>query len=298
MRWKVGGSNPLISINIRKDKKPMNPIIQANERLIKVSEFTEAHELHNFITQLDEKYGVDSSDPDNTFGKVPLDDYIIQYGVSNLCYFAKTDVDYLTKKIKLPTYKAIPHANHCIGIDKNGNVQLLVSAENVTATRIPIDIEESDIKQLTKLREAYKSALENVKIKEPDFSTIRDHYFEGRDGRIYYDRMNQRQKNQVADAILEKQGFASDRNQHLEVSIPVKDVNGEVFDFVVEYYRLSTNKSPYFATTYDGWQAQERMSPDTLAYQFYQKWNVFHTHNMTIDEWSEMVQDLKELQFK
>lgn len=76
----------------------MNPIIQANERLIKVNEFTEAHELHDFITQLDKKYGVDSSDPDNTFGKVPLNDYIIQYGVSNLCYFAKTDVEYWTKK--------------------------------------------------------------------------------------------------------------------------------------------------------------------------------------------------------
>lgn len=296
MRWDVRGSNPLISINIRKDAKLMNPIIQAIERLIKLSEFKEAHELHDFITQLDEKYGVDSSDPDNTFGRVPLDDSIIQYGVSNLCYFAKTDVDYWTKKIQLPTYKAIPHANHCIGIDEKGNVQLLVNAANVTAKRIPIEIEEADIEQLSKLREAYKSALEQVKIKEPDFSTIQDHYFNGRDGHIYYDRMNQRQKNQVADAILEKQGFASDRNQHLEVSIPVEDVNGEVHDFVVKYYRLSPNKCPYFTTTYDGWQAQEDMSPDTLAYQFYQKWKVFHTHNMTLNEWSEMVQDLKELQ--
>lgn len=108
--------------------------------------------------------------------------------------------------------------------------------------------------------------------------------------------MNQRRKDQVADAILEKQGFASDRHQHLDVTIPVKDVNGEVHDFVIQYYRLSTNKCPYFSTTYDGWQSQKRMSHDTLAYQFYQKWNVFHTYNMTIDEWSEMVNDLKELQ--
>lgn len=274
----------------------MNPIIKANERLIKVSEFTEAHELHDFIKQLDEKYGVDSSDPDNTFGRVLLNDYIIQHGVPNLCYFAKTDVDYWTKKIQLPTHKSIPHANHCIGIDKKGNVQLLVNAANVTATRIPIEIEEADIKQLTKLRNAYKSVLEQVNIKEPDFSTIRDHYFNGRDGRIYYDRMNQRRKDQVADAILEKQGFASDRNQRLDVTIPVKDINGEVYDFVIKYYRLSPNNCPYFSTTYDGWQSQERMSHDTLAYQFYQKWNVFHTHNMTLKEWSEMVQDLNELQ--
>ena len=273
----------------------MNPIIQANERLIKVNEFTEAHELHDFITQLDKKYGVDSSDPDNTFGKVPLNDYIIQYGVSNLCYFAKTDVEYWTKKIQLPTHKAIPKANHCIGIDKKGNVQLLVNAENVVAERIPIEIEYEDIEYLTKLRETYKSALEQVKIKNPDFSTIRDHYFDHQDGRIYYDSMNQRRKDQVADAILEKQGFASDRNQHLNVTIPVKDVNGEVYDFVIQYYRLSTNKCPYFSTTYDGWQSQERMSHDTLAYQFYKKWNIFHTYNMTIDEWSEMVNDLKEL---
>ena len=70
----------------------------------------------------------------------------------------------------------------------------------------------------------------------------------------------------------------------------------KVHDFVIQYYRLSTNKCPYFSTTYDGWQSQEHMSHDTLAYQFYQKWNVFHTYNMTIDEWSEMVNDLKELQ--
>ena len=274
----------------------MNPIIQANERLIKVSEFTEAHELHDFITQLDKKYGVDSSDPDNTFGRVPLDNAIIQHGVSNLCYFAKTDVEYWTKKIQLPTHKTIPKANYCIGIDKHGEPQLLVNAANVAAKRIPIEIEEEDIKHLTELREAYKSALKQVKIKEPDFSTIRDHYFNGRDGRIYYDHMNQRRKDQVADAILENQGFASDRNQHLDITIPVKDVNGEVYDFVIQYYRLSPNKCPYFSTTYDGWQSQDRMSHDTLAYQFYQKWNVLHTHNMTLEEWSEMVQDLNELQ--
>ena len=38
------------------------------------------------------------------------------------------------------------------------------------------------------------------------------------------------------------------------------------------------------------------MKQNTLAYQFYQKRNVLHTHNMTLDEWSEMVQDLNELQ--
>lgn len=108
--------------------------------------------------------------------------------------------------------------------------------------------------------------------------------------------MNQFRKDRVADLVLEKQGFAYDKHRHIEVVIPVEDVNGEVHDFVVKYYRLSPNKCPYFATTYDGSQAQKYMKQNTLAYQFYQKWNVFHTHNMTLDEWSEMVQDLNELQ--
>lgn len=296
MHWEVWGSNPSISINTRKDNKHMNPIIQANERLIKLSELKEAHELHDFIKQLDEKYGVDSSDPDNTFGRVPLDDAIIQHGVSNLCYFAKTDVEYWTKKIQLPTHKAIPKANYCIGIDKHGEPQLIVNAANVAAKRIPIEIEEEDIKHLTELRDAYKHALKQVKIKEPDFSTLQDHYFNSPEGRVYYDRMNQFQKDRVADLVLEKQGFASDKHRHIEVAIPVEDVNEEVHDFVVKYYRLSPNKCPYFATTYDGSQAQKYMKQNTLAYQFYQKWNVLHTHNMTLDEWSEMVQDLNELQ--
>lgn len=66
----------------------MNKQHKANQRLVFLRDIPEAVTLSNFIKDLDAKYEVDSTDPDNTFGRIHLDRPIIRYGVTNTLYFA------------------------------------------------------------------------------------------------------------------------------------------------------------------------------------------------------------------
>lgn len=77
--------------------------------------------------------------------------------------------------------------------------------------------------------------------------------------------------------------------------------------FEVEFYTLSTNKTPHFSTSAARFihskrdhdtcgQAQERVLPKhSAARRFYDKWDHLHLHNLTQEEYTEITSDIEEL---
>ncbi len=76
--------------------------------------------------------------------------------------------------------------------------------------------------------------------------------------------------------------------------------------FEVDYYTLSTNKTPYFSTSVfkfnqpktdwsEGGQAQNRLLPLGVARSFWKKWNCKHLQDLTEEEYKVMLLDLGEL---
>lgn len=77
--------------------------------------------------------------------------------------------------------------------------------------------------------------------------------------------------------------------------------------FEVEFYTLSTNKTPHFSTSaahfirskrdYDiCGQAQKEVLPKhSAARKFYDKWDKLHLHNLTKEEYAEILSDIEEL---
>ena len=276
----------------------MNPQIQSNQRLTYLNTLTSARELQQFIQYLDEKYGVDSTDPDNTFGRIFLDQPIIKHGVSNTLYFAGIDT-YPPNDLKLPKHQAIPHANSVVVINKTGNVRIAKSQEHIKAQRVPIMVEESDIEKLVQLRNNFKAEIEANAPHEPTFpDRLLEKFNKFKDTNnepILFHDLSQALKNEVYDKILATYGFATGSEHSFHIDMYVPDIDGLFKKFEVNFYRLHTNTAPYFATSYQGWQKQEEMDKNHPAYAFYKKWNVFHTHNMTVKEWLEMKNDLDEL---
>lgn len=276
----------------------MNPQIQSNQRLTYLNTLASARELHQFIQYLDKKYGVDSTDPDNTFGRVFLDRPMIQHGVSNTLYFAGIS-SYRPEDLRLPKHQAIPHANSVVVINKTGNVGLATSQKHLKAQRVPITVEETDIEKLVQLRNNFKDEIEANAPLEPRFpSELLEKYntFKDSSGEKYlFHELPQDLKNQIYDRILAESGFATGGEHTFHVDMYVPDIDGEFKKFEVNFYRLHSNKTPHFATNYQGWQNQENMDKNHPAYTFYKKWNVFHTHNMTIEEWLEMKGDIDEV---
>ena len=77
--------------------------------------------------------------------------------------------------------------------------------------------------------------------------------------------------------------------------------------FEVNYYTLSSNKSPHFATSAAQFirskrdystcgQCQKRVLPkNSAAYRFFEKWDNKHLKNLTDDEWKEITSDVEKL---
>lgn len=77
--------------------------------------------------------------------------------------------------------------------------------------------------------------------------------------------------------------------------------------FHVHYYTLSTNSIPHFSTSADVFnrpktdynmcgQCQEEVTKNHMtARRFYKKWDVKHLHDLTQEEYNDMVTDLEKL---
>lgn len=260
-------------------------MIKSNKRITYLRDLESARNLKAYIDTLDEKYNVDSTDPDNTFGRVNLDNPIIKSGVSNTLYFA--GISSYTNDPKLPKHEAIPHDAPHIIIDGDGNVGMAHSYAHLSAERKPITIDNRDIEELLRLRQEFKVEVEQNAPAHPDMS--KEVLGEG------FDELTKPQQSKRYDEILKQQGYATDQSNHITFSTMVPDQDGNENEFEVEYYRLGNNKLPHFTTNYNGWQNQEDMSHTHPAYKFYKKWNIFHLNVLTREEWFEMVKDLKKL---
>ena len=264
----------------------MNPNHKANKRIVFLRNLPEAVTLADFIKELDAKYEVDSTDPDNTFGRIMLDKPIVRYGVSNTLYLAGIST-YRPSEIMLPKHKAIPHANSIIAISQLGEVALLTNKNRLGAKITPITVDDEDVAKLQELRLAFKEAiLRNAPLK-PDFSSL--------DNNPEVENLAKWELKNKYDDILLEQGFAPHKYYHFEETIMVPNLKGTPKQFVVEYARLSTNRCPHFSTTYDGSQRQEYMHGYHPASTFYHKWDNFHLHELTLEEYEELIQDLQEL---
>ena len=248
----------------------MNPIIKSNERITYLRDLPSAVALHAYIQELDAKYKVDSSDSDNSFGRITLDDPIIKCGVDNTLYFAKISTSgFFSEEDLLPKHEQIPPANYAIGIDKKGHVAMLESAAHATAKRKPITIDESDLVKLRELRKAFQAEVEANAPEIPPFIKQNDivnpaDFFENdtREPKAFKDfPLVTRQR--ICEQVYTEAGFA--------------------------------NTPYYFSTTYKGWQNQEEIPHDHPCYAFWKKWNIFHTTTMTVNEWFEMRDDLRDI---
>ena len=280
----------------------MNPILKNNQRVTYLRDLPSAVALHAYIQKLDAKYNVDSNDSDNSFGHITLDDPIIKYGIDNVIFLAKISTSgFFSEKDLLPKHEQLPPANYAIGIDKKGHVAMLESAAHAVAKRKPITIDEDDLIKLRDLRKAFQAEVEAHAYKIPPIIQQTDiinpaDFFDGYIGnpKPFKDlSVNIRQR--ICDIVYTKAGFANNANYKLKVDIPVTyDKYGKPKDiFKVEYYRLGSNTTFYFSTSYKGWQNQKEMPHNHPCYIFYKKWNIFHTDLMTIDEWHEMRDDLQ-----
>lgn len=264
----------------------MNPKHKANKRLVFLRDIPEAVTLSNFIKDLDAKYEVDSTDPDNTFGRINLERPIVRYGVSNTLYLAGIST-HRPADIILPKHKAIPHADSVITISQLGEVALLSRHDHLNAKIELITVDEEDVTKLQELRLAFKEAiLRNAPLK-PDFSSL--------DNDPEVENLAKWELKNRYDDILLEQGFAPHRDYHFKETIMVPNLKGTPQPFVIEYTRLSINRCPHFSTTYDGSQRQEYMHGYHPASAFYKKWNNFHLHELTLEEYQELLEDIKEL---
>lgn len=132
----------------------------------------------------------------------------------------------------------------------------------------PLKMDTEDQKELFRLRQQAIIALKKIYPKRPVFKETDNSLLD------YAKR-------------LQEQGFAVELF-HAEFRV-------ENQAFQVEYRRLDGNKAPYFSTAYKGWQNQDEMPHNGLAYLFYKKWNPFHLIEMTEAEYREMKADLKQL---
>lgn len=275
----------------------INPTIQANKRITFLHELESTQPLIDFINHLDQKYGVDSTDPDNTFGRINPNQSIIQHGVDNTLYFAQIST-YYPNEVRLPKHKFIPHANTVLFIDNKFNVGLAQSQAHMVAKREPITIEPEDIEQLKTLRQQFAEEVKQHKPAYPNFSEdiINKHMLKNNFEDLTFDMLSKRSQSQIYDDILKEQGYADGSKRFkTRFVVPLDGHQNHSQHFVVEYYRLSNNSTPHFSTTYNGWQNQNDMDHNHPAYQFYKKWDMFHVSLMTNDEFDEMMNDLEEL---
>ena len=263
------------------EENKISPVITNKERCVRQGDIPEVMKLYEFIQELDKKYHVDSRDEKNSFGIIEPERMLLsELYECNLYYFLfgySSDINHL------PKYEAIPLVGECILVGKHGEVGMLTNPYREAQKKKEIEVDENDKLRLIALRQAAYDALKAAYPKKPDFAEL-----------------DKDASSAECDDVLEQQGFApGSREYEFHVKFKVKPeehkTGHRIPYFEVEYYRCGNNKRPHFATSYKDWQNQHEMPHDSLAYQFYQKWNPFHLVEMTKEEYAEMRDDLEKL---
>lgn len=260
----------------------MNLSIINNQRITYYKDIPHVLTLYNFTQELDSKYNVDSSDTDNSFGIIQLNKAPVSELYESNIYFLL--FGYSSDITAMPKYEKIPPFQEAVLLDQKGNVGFLTSPDKNEQKNHSIVISPQDQERLIALRQKAYAEIQTHLPQKPIFSdnanTIKDY-----------------------DQILEDQGFASGV-KHFEIDFFVADrfnqsqTRKKYELFTVSYERIGPNKTAHFATTYKLFQNQEELQgalDGDLAYQFYQKWDIFHNVEMTRIEFDEMEHDLIEL---
>lgn len=95
---------------------------------------------------------------------------------------------------------------------------------------------------------------------------------------------------------LEVMGYASYNQAFKETICFDIEENEEVetVKFKVCYGDLIANQKPYFSTTANSGQGQDRLLPKgTVVRAFWEKWDIFHLSMLTRSEYEEMLSDLE-----
>ena len=247
----------------------IEPQIKNNQRITRIGDLKSAKNLNKFIQQLDNNYDVDSSNPDNTFGRILMDHKIIQHHIDSLKYWAQINT-FNENTIHLPKY--------------------------TKDFKNSINIEKSDIQKLMTLRKNYANELEQHNQLNPKLPYDSDQYYdENKNESIQFSKITPVKRNRILDNLLKQQGFANDNEHSFTKQFIVPDIDGKPNIFQIDYYRLSNNKKPHLSMSYKDWQNQEEMDHKNPVYHFYKKWYIFHLHEMTIAEYNEMIDDINKL---
>lgn len=238
----------------------MEKEIKCRDRLVRMGDLPDVMELKAFVQEMDEKYGVCSDDTENSFGIINPEYALVTALYESNIYFSLNGCD--GKDTHLPKWGQVV-------LPKN---QVLSAGSRLTQ-KTALMMEEADKKELFHLRRKAAAAIKAVYPKTPAFE-------------------KETSAREMCDAKLREQGFADSSHAF---GVKFKIDKGVDDWFSVEYKILELNKSPYFSTRYHGFQNQEELSQESLAYQFHKKWNIFHLVTMTIEEFEEMAQDVEEL---
>lgn len=258
-------------------KLSIDPMVKSNERIIFLKDLPSAVKLKNFIDELDERYDVDSSDPNNTFGSVNLENPIIAHGPNNTAYFAKAYGDMMS----VPKHQKIPSGIYSIR-------ELYGYKSNHL-----VDVAEDDFEKLIKLRQEFRKEVFANSPRYYDSKDIEKYLPEGSSG---IECAGPNLKRFAYGKLLEDQGFVNHKSA-FEVKIRVDNLG----ILEVRYGCVGSNPTPDFATSFytndgeRGGQCQYIIPETHPAYTFWKKWDPFHLSVMTLSEFKEMIVDLNTL---
>lgn len=140
----------------------INPKIIANQRVTYFRDLKSAVNLKNFISELDQRYGVDSSDPNNSFGRIFLDDAIISFGVENTLFLAHADGTQASVKV-LPKHKKLP-----TGVPYGEILAFKIKKEN------QVVLSDDDLLQLNSLRQLFTKEVKENSYLYPEITTQKE----------------------------------------------------------------------------------------------------------------------------
>lgn len=267
----------------------INPKIITNQRVTYLRDLKSAVNLKNFISELDQRYGVDSSDSDNSFGRIFLDNTIITSGIENTLFLAHADGTQASVKV-LPKHKKLP-----TGVPYGKILAFKAKKEN------QVTVSDDDLLQLNSLRQLFTKEIKENSYLTPEITpkTVEDEA--RKEGRFLpFKSMGKNLRRYYYDKFLEEQGFANSKHCFAkDFIIPKLNSNDEnsTAVFSVKYVLLGKNRAPYFSLTITGENfagfAIDFLPKGEVAADFCDKWKIFRTSVLTKEEFKELMLDLE-----